>query len=47
MKSRKVAEINGRNIILVDQEYQKWDSGVYFDSLTDAVNYATGKFLKQ
>ena len=68
MKSRKVAEINGRNIILVDQEYKdtkwiqwvvsrtydetqkkkkKWDSGVYFDSLTDAVNYATGKFLKQ
>ena len=68
MKSRKVAGINGRNIILVDQEYkdtkwiqwvvsrtydetqpenQKWDSGVYFDSLTDAVNYATGKFLKQ
>lgn len=66
MKSRKVAEINGRNIILVDQEYkdtkwiqwvvsrtydetqpenQKWDSGVYFDSLTDAVNYATGKYL--
>lgn len=28
-------------------ENQKWDSGVYFDSLTDAVNYATGKFLKQ
>ena len=45
MKSRKVAEINGRNIILVDQEYK--DTGVYFDSLTDAVNYTTGKFLKQ
>ena len=64
MKSRKVAEINGRNIILVDKEAngtswiewvvsrtydesqpeeQKWNGGKYFDSLTNAINYATGK----
>lgn len=64
MKSRKVAEINGKNIIMVDKEYngynwiewvvsctydesqpeeQKWNGGVYFDSLADALYYATGK----
>ena len=62
-RTRKVAEINGRNIILVDQEYkdtkwiqwvvsrtydetqpenQKWDSGVYFDSLTISYFFLSG-----